>query len=68
MISSATDLATMGIRLYVHGARLDLTVDEAKEVITTLAHAVMPIDSETQLAVFRHILAMNLDQRRKELQ
>lgn len=53
MISSSTDMQTMVTELDVHGAKLKLSLREAREVIVTLSNATMPLEEETKQAILK---------------
>lgn len=55
MITSSTDMVTMEVTLDVHGAKLKLTLQEARQIIVTLSHAILPMDDATVAAVYHQM-------------
>jgi len=52
--------------LDVHGAKLALTLQEARQIIVTLSHSILPMDDATVAAVYRQMADAEMQSRKDD--
>lgn len=66
MITSSTDMPSMIVTLEVRGCKIALTLQECREIITTLSHSMLPMDDETVRAVYLQLAERELQARKDD--